>query len=85
MLKREDVLSLGYLKKTTFSGSCQGLRFLLQSEEQDGKRYLHVFVWPEPYAFDYTPDEQKQDCTLEFSEDGICQAVEWINRFLSQT
>lgn len=76
MLKREDVLSLSYLKKTSFTGSCQGIRFLLRRDEQGG---LQVFVWPEPYAFDKTPDEQKITCQLEFSEEGIVQAVDWIN------
>lgn len=76
MLKREDILSLSYLKKTSFTGSCQGVRFLLRREEEG---YLQVFVWPEPYAFDHTPEEQKVCCRMEFSEEGIVQAVDWIN------
>lgn len=76
MLKREDVLSLSYLKKTSFTGSCQGVRFLLRRDEQG---FLQVFAWPEPYAFDQTPEEQKISCQVEFSEEGIVQAVDWIN------
>ena len=41
MLKREDVLSLSYLKKTSFTGSCQGVRFLLRRDEQG---FLQVFA-----------------------------------------
>ena len=36
MLKREDVLSLGYLAKAKFNGSYRGMRFMLEKDGEDG-------------------------------------------------
>lgn len=79
MLKRKDVLSLGYLKKTTFNGSFEGVRFRLQKTEKDGDTLLKVWAWPEPFSFDQTAEEQKISCELPFHEEGIEQAVMWLN------
>ena len=84
MLKREDVLSIGYLKKTSFRGSYQGMRFLMQKEEADDKNILKVFAWPEPYSFDKTDEDRKISCEQEFSEEGIVQAVAWLNEVHAQ-
>ena len=62
MIRREDILSLEYLKKTEFTGSHRGLRYRL-----------------EPFNFVTTPDEQKQQEVFAFSEDGILDAVAWMN------
>lgn len=79
MLKREDILSLGYLKKTAFSGSSEGMRFLLKKETKEEDTILRVYAWPEPFSFDHTPTEQILSCEKAFSEDGICDAVLWLN------
>ncbi len=79
MLKRKDVLSLEYIKKTAFSGSFEGLRFRLKKKEQDERTVLEVCAWPEPFSFDKTGEDQKTYRTFSFDEDGICQAVDWLN------
>lgn len=79
MLKREDILSLAYLKKTAFSGSCEGMRFLLQKETKEDETVLKVYAWPEPFAFAHTPPEQILSCEKTFNEDGIIDAVQWLN------
>lgn len=79
MLKREDILSIGYLKKTSFSGSCEGMRFLLQKEAREEETVLMVYAWPEPFAFAHTPPEQIRSCEKPFSEEGIVEAVAWLN------
>lgn len=79
MLRREDILSLGYLKKTAFSGSCQGIRFRLKKEERDGDAFLEVYAWPEPFSFDKTDESLKVRHEFSFDEDGVRQAVDWLN------
>lgn len=79
MLKREEILSLGYLKKTAFSGSSEGMRFRLLKETKEEETILRVYAWPEPFAFDHTPGEQILSCEKAFSEDGIADAVQWLN------
>ncbi|WP_075720419.1 hypothetical protein [Roseburia sp. 499] len=79
MIERKDILSIPYLKKTTFTGSYEGMRFrfaLIKTEEEE---HLEVCAWDAPYAYDSTPEEKKQRTNVEFSEEGICQGVEWLN------
>ena len=79
MIKREDILSLEYLKKTEFTGSHQGMRYRLECiSSEEGKKLLTT-VWPEPFNFVTTPEDRKQHEVFEFSEDGITDAVAWMN------
>ena len=40
---------------------------------------LGVWVWPEPYSFDFTPDEYKTFHEFVFSEDGVMEGLAWLN------
>ena len=40
---------------------------------------LRVSVWPEPYSFDCTPEEEKEFLECSFDADGIAKGVDWIN------
>ena len=79
MIKMEDILSLEYLKKTEYTGSHQGMRYRLESMQAEEGKKLLVTVWPEPFNFVTTPDEQKQHEVFEFNEDGVTDAVAWMN------
>lgn len=79
MIVRSDVLSMEYLKKTEYTGCHQGMRYRLEGvETEDGKK-LKVTVWPEPFNFVTTPEEQKESKILDFNEDGITDAIGWMN------
>ena len=80
MIKREDILSMEYLKKSEFTGSHQGMRYRLEGiTDEEGNKRLKVTVWPEPFNFFKTPEEQKESCVLDFSEDGVIDAIAWMN------
>ncbi len=80
MVKREDILSLEYLKKSEYTGSNGKTRYRLEAVEgEDGKR-LRAAVWPEPFCFGATPEEKKIFEEFPFSEEGIIAAAEWINQ-----
>lgn len=79
MINREDILSLEYLKKTEYTGSHQGMRYRLEGVAGEEGKKLLVTVWPEPFNFVTTPEEQKQHEEFDFSEDGIVDAVAWMN------
>ena len=36
-------------------------------------------VWPEPYSYDFTPQEEKEQFETTFDADGIAKGVDWIN------
>ena len=95
MLERKDVLSIPYLKKATFTGSYEGLRFRfslikkeLLEESGDGKgkeiNCLELTAWEGPYGFDATPEEEKLRMETEFSEEGIGQGIAWLNKLWEQ-
>ncbi len=79
MIERNDILSIPYLKKTTFSGSYQGMRFLMKMDKGEEKNTLVATCWEEPYSYDAVRDEDKISEVFEFSEEGIRQAVDWLN------
>ena len=79
MIKTEDILSLEYLKKTEYTGSHQGMRYRLEGKDTEVGKKLYVSVWPEPFNYLKTPEEKKQHALFDFSEDGIIDAVAWMN------
>ena len=79
MLKREDVLSLGYLKKAVFRGSYRGMRFQMQKDTKEEETILKVYAWPEPFTFDKTADDLKVSQVFPFTTEGLDLAVDWLN------
>ena len=85
MIERKDILSIPYLKKTTFTGSYDGLRFRIavvkkESEVQEKEQQvLQITAWEGPYGFDATSEEKKQQIETEFSEEGIQNGIDWLN------
>ena len=43
------------------------------------KTVLTAYIWPEPFCFEVTPDEEKGSKQFEFSEEGLCEAIAWLN------
>lgn len=80
MIRREDILSMEYLKKTEFTGCHQGMRYRLEGvKREEDKKVLLCTVWPEPFNFFSTPDDKKESAEFLFEEDGIVDAVSWMN------
>lgn len=79
MVQREDILSLEFLKKTEYTGSHGGMRYRLEGVAEEEGRALKATLWPEPFSYAATPNEQKQSEKFEFSEEGILAAVDWMN------
>ena len=83
MIQREDILSIEYLKKTEFTGCHQGLRYRLEGVKgEDGEKTLRCTVWPEPFNFVKTLEEKKESEEFPFGEDGVTDAVAWMNERL---
>lgn len=79
MIRREDILSMEYLKKTEYTGCHQGMRYRLESVSVEGDKKLKITVWPEPFNFLKTPEEQKTSELFSFDEDGILDGIGWMN------
>lgn len=64
------------LKKAGFTGSERGMRFFIKATSDD---VLTVWIYPEPYSFDNTPDENKISKEFEYTDEGIDEIVKWLN------
>lgn len=84
MIKREDILSIPYLKKTEYTGGYRGMRYRLekgkaQADGGEEREVLKVVIWPEPFNYFKTPEEDKEREEFTFDEDGIVDAIAWMN------
>ena len=80
MIQRDDILSIEFLKKTEFTGCHKGMRYRLEkAQADDGETKLKCTVWPEPFNYFKTPDNKKESGFFFFEEDGIVDAVAWMN------
>lgn len=80
MINSKDIASLPFLKKSPYTGSFQGIRYRIQKEEIDEQLHLKAFVWPEPFAFDKTPEEKIVSEIFDFSDDGLKSILEWLEK-----
>lgn len=55
------------------------MRFMLHQETAGEEKKLKVYLWSEPFGFEATPDEEKISALFEFSEEGLAQAIDWMN------
>lgn len=76
MLKKETFVPMAFFKKEAYTGSMKGMRYRVAKGEEG----FEVWVYPEPFSFDATPKEQKRTAQFPFTEEGRCQAVDWINQ-----
>ena len=74
-------LSILFLKKEAYTGSHDGIRYRLSKDEDT----LKACVYPEPYCFEATKDEQKTWKDFEFSQDGLQEALTWIEECYEMT
>ena len=84
MIVREELLSLNFVRREDFSGSHKGMRFLLHYEAENEEKKLKVYIWSEPFGFEATPEGQKLSSFFEFSEEGLHQAIDWMNQKYEQ-
>ena len=71
---RESLFSFQFLKKEVFYGSYRGMQYRIGKREDA----LEVCIYPAPYNFDYTPEEEKEYQTFPFSEEGYEQAKNYL-------
>ena len=81
MIDLTGMISIPYLKKTTFTGSEKGTNFMIRkiSGEEGEPDKIQAITWPGPFIFCGAEDVKKTDQEFVFSEDGIKAAVAWLN------
>ena len=68
-------LSIKALKKEPFSGSHCGMRYYLTTSGD----LLTAYLYPEPWCFEATLDDQKEKKEFPFTQEGLDAALAWMN------
>ena len=83
MIDLTGCVSIPYFKKTVFTGSDgKMIPYMLVvggKAEENEETVLKAWYWEGPYASMYVPEEKKTAAVFPFSEEGISQAVAWLN------
>ena len=77
-----DIYKLNYFTyKKPFTGSCGNMRYRIVWEQKEGQENAHFLaaVYPQPFCWEDTPEEQKQKKEFPFSEEGRSRMIEWLN------
>lgn len=69
-------LCIKALKKEPYSGSHHGMRYFITAKED----ILSVFIYPEPWSFEATPDSSRERRDFSFTQEGLDEAILWLNQ-----
>ena len=73
-------LSVKFLKKEPYSGSYNGMRYTLKSSGDN----INVYLYPEPWCLEATPEEDIQMKEFPFSSEGVDAALEWMHAIYAE-
>ena len=79
MLDKETFHPLNYIKKEEYSGSMDGMRYLLKRAKSGEEDVIRVTIWPEPLNLLRTAEHLKESIEVPMTEEGVEQAADWIN------
>ncbi len=79
MLDKKTFHPLNYIKKEEYSGSMDGMRYMLKRVKSGEEDVIRVTVWPEPLGIYRTPEEKRTVTEVPLSKEGVEQAADWIN------
>lgn len=74
----KNLIPFGGLKKEPFSGSHRGMRYYLRGDDGKNSTTFTVWVYPEPWCFEDTPEDEKKSSCFPLSQEGMDQAAEWL-------
>ena len=84
MIDKENFHVLNFVKKEDYTGSMDGMRYMLKKKSVEDTDRLEVVIWPEPYCYTKTPEESKQRIEFEFTTEGVSQAADYLNEQYEQ-
>lgn len=79
MVEKDKFHVLNYVKKEEYTGSIDGMRYMLRKKVEGEETKLEVTIWPEPFGYAATPEKKKQRMEFGFHEEGLEEAVDWMN------
>lgn len=79
MIDLDGMVSIPYLKKTTFTGSYKEMRYVIKKISVEDRDEICTTAWFGPLNFESTEEDRKVSYQSEFSKEGIKMAVQWLN------
>lgn len=79
MISPKDLLSFQFYKKEKFTGSFQGMRYLIRKSAENDRDIFEVFTWPGPYNFASTEDSKKTRKVFPFENESLKDIAEYLN------
>lgn len=89
-VRKEDILSFVFFQYgTPYTGECKGMRYYMarnplkkvvydSDPHKNDEALFDVVVWRGPMNFE-TTKEEKISTTFPFTEEGLEQAIEWLD------
>lgn len=68
-------LSTKFLKRESYSGSYNGMRYLIKK----GDEGITAYIYSEPWSFEMTPEEERISKEFDFSDEGVQEVIAWLN------
>lgn len=78
----KTLVPVGGLKKEPFSGEHHGMRYYFCSDAE--KTTFSVYIYPDPWSFDKTPDTEKVSASFPMTEEGMDHAISWLFRMYDE-
>ncbi len=79
MIDKQTFHPLNYIKKEEYSGSMEGMRYLLKRDKDGEEDAIRVTIWPEPLGIYKTPKEKQTSILVPLTTEGVEQAADWLN------
>lgn len=73
-------VGLPYINRGVYTGSYCGMRYRMSKEtREEDRKVLQLVIYPEPYSFEKTSEEQKVYIDFPFTQEGFDEAVAHLN------
>ena len=79
MIDLHGQAGLPYINRGVYTGSCEGMRYRMRKKEEEDNMVLEAVIYPEPFCFEKTAEDQKESQEFPFTDEGFRQAIAWMN------
>ena len=80
MVRRLDLMALTFYKKEPLTGSLLKMRYRISLKGEGEEAELSVVLYPDEVCFEKTDESKKQYYSFPFSDDGLEQIAEFLNK-----
>jgi len=68
-----------YPKGAILKASFQGMRYQVEKWQKDNEEEcFRAAIWPEPFCFEKTPEENKTYAYFPYTEEGLDDVYDWL-------